>query len=154
MRQYFSDILGNAVAQKDSTVFRAIAAILDELPEGDLKDNNFEALATVNDLNPVRFVIEARIKLEADMVLKHSPKRELTKREVRLLAQGLWAGERLVGRGKLKRSFGGVTAEAEKLIQDEIKLLPDQDWTELFKKAGCADLKNAPAGRPSKKRRN
>jgi hypothetical protein len=150
MRQYFADILGDAVARKDSKMFGEIAEILDALPE----DDNFDALRMVNDLNPIRFVIEARIKLEVAMVLKRSPKRELTKQEVRLLAQRLWAGERLVGRGKLKHSFGEGTAEAEKLIQDEIKLLPDQDWTELFKKAGCADLKHAPAGRPSKKPRN
>jgi hypothetical protein len=150
MRQYFAHILGDAVARKDSVMFRKIAEILDALPE----DDNFDAFRMVNDLNPIRFVFDARIKLEAAMVLKRSPKRELTKQEVRLLAQRLWAGERLVGRGKLKHSFGEGTAEAEKLIQDEIKLLPDQDWTELFKKAGCADLKHAPAGRPSKKPRN
>jgi hypothetical protein len=39
------------------------------------------------------------------------------------------------------------------LIKAEIDELPDQDWTELFKKAGCTDLKNAPAGRPAKKKK-
>src|SRR5690349_352783 len=85
MRQYFADILGTAIARNDSTIFREIAAILDRLPHGDIKDDDLEVLAIINDLNPVRFVIEARIKLEANMVLKRSPRRELTKREVKLL---------------------------------------------------------------------
>jgi hypothetical protein len=154
MRQYFADILGTAVARNDSSLFREIAAILERLPQGDIKDDDLEVSAVVNDLNPVRFIIEARIKLEADMVLKRSPRRELTKREVKHFAKRLWAGERLVLQGAIKDPFSEISAEQEKLIQKEIKQLTDQDWTKLFKKAGCTDLKNAPAGRPSKKRGN
>jgi hypothetical protein len=154
MREYFADILGNAVAKKDSAIFRTIADILDGLPDGDYGDGKFAALIADSDLNPVRFVIEARIKLEAAMVLRRSPRRELTKREVRHLARRLWAVERLVVGGKLKRSLGELSPEQEKLIEQEIDSLPDQDWTELFTKAGCGDLKNARAGRPPKKRKN
>jgi len=45
------------------------------------------------------------------------------------------------------------TCEKGKLIQAELERLPDQDWTEVFKKAGCDDLKNAPAGRPLRKKK-
>ena len=153
MRQYFAEILGNAVARKNSAIFRTIADILDTLPEGDYKAGSLDAPNVVSDLNPVRFVIEARLKLEAAMLLKRSPTRELTKREVRLLAQSLWAAERLVSQGKLRYPPGEDNAEVQKLIRAEIDLLPEQDWTELFTKAGCRDLKNAPAGRPSKKKK-
>jgi hypothetical protein len=59
-----------------------------------------------------------------------------------------------INQGKLYGLSSRLTPEArEKLIQAEIGCLPNQDWTELFKEAGCTNLPSAPAGRPPKKKK-
>ncbi len=88
-----------------------------------------------------------------DRWLKRVPRRNLTKKEVKLLAQRMWAIARLNARGELNHSSNLTPAKREKLIQAELERLPDQDWWKVFKKAGCDDLKNAPAGRPAKKKK-
>jgi hypothetical protein len=154
MREYFADMFGNAMARKNSALFRHVAEILDSLPEGDYEHVDREALVAGSDHNPVRFVIQARIFLEAQMLLERAPQRTLTKREVKLLAMRLWAINRLVAQGKLELSSSETSSAIEKMIQDEIEnRLPHQDWTEVFDKAGCKDLKNAAAGRPPKKKK-
>ena len=153
MREYFADMFGNAVARKNSALFRQVAEILDSLPEGDYEHIDREALVAGSDHNPVRFVIEARIFLEAQMLLERAPQRTLTKREVRLLAMRIWAINRLVSQGKLGRSSSETPSAIEEMIQHEVENLPHQDWTEVFEKAGCKDLKNAPGGRPPKKKK-
>jgi len=150
VRLGIAEMLGMAVADKNSTVFREIADVLDALPQGNMKDIDPSTIVSGHDLSPLRFVVKARTSLELDMFLKRAPKRALTKREVRHLAQKMWANARLAVSGKLTRSSHLTPAEREKLIQAEIEGLPVQDWTDLFKKAGCTDLVNAPAGRPSK----
>jgi hypothetical protein len=145
------ELLGYAVAQKDSGIFRTIATILDSLPEGKVRD-----IDHVGDLNPLRFVVEARLKLEwqlSNRRLAGLPTKRLTKREVRRLAQRSWATALLIAGGKLGSSLNRTPADKEKMIQQEIERLPKQDWTKLFKKAGCTDLAEAPAGRPPKKKR-
>jgi hypothetical protein len=145
-----AEMLGTAVADKNSTVFRKIADILDALPQGNVKDIDSLTIVSGHDLSPLRFVVKARTSLEWDRFLKRGPKRTLTKREVRHLAEEMWATARLAVSGKLTRSSRLTPAERQKLIQAEIERLPTQDWTDLFKKAGCTDLVNAPAGRPPK----
>jgi hypothetical protein len=148
-----AQMLGMAVAEKNSTVFRDIANMLDELPQGNSKDIDRLTILSGYDLTPLRFVVKARTSLESDMLFGRMPKRTLFKREVRQLAEVMWATARLRAGGKLKRSFGLTPEKRQKLIEAEIERLPTQDWTDLFKKAGCTDLKNAPAGRPRKKKK-
>jgi hypothetical protein len=154
-REYMAAEFGEAVALKDSTIFRDVAEILDALPDGDYEHVNHEKLAAANsDYNVVRFVIDARTFLEAEMLLERAPQRKLTKSEVKQVAQRLWAGNRLVARGKLKRSSNEVSEDAENLIQAEIEgYFPTVDWTKMWGKAGCDDLESAPAGRPPKKKK-
>jgi len=155
MREYFADMFGEAVARKNATIFREVAEILDALPDGDYEHLNRDVLAaSKSDYNVVRFVTHARTFLEAQMTLGRAPRRELTKNEVKRLAQRLWARNRLFARGKLNRSFNETSKEAEELIQAEVReFFPTVDWTKVWKKAGCADLKNAPAGRPAVKKK-
>jgi len=148
-----AEVLGMAVAGKDSAVFRDIANILDALPQGNSKDIDRLTILSGYDLTPLRFVVKARASLEQDMFYGRMPKRTLFKREVRHLAEEMWATARLKVGGKLKRSFRLTPEKRQKLIETEIERLPTQDWTDLFKKAGCTDLKNAPAGRPRKKKK-
>jgi hypothetical protein len=97
-------MLGMAVAAKDSTIFRRIAEILDALPQGDAADIDLLTIVPGGDLTPLRFVVKARASLEWDMWSKRVPKRKLTKKEVRFLAQRMWATARLNVQGKMKRS--------------------------------------------------
>jgi len=158
------EMLGMAIAEKDSTIFRRIAEILDGLPRGNAKDIDFFTFVPGvdftplrfvpgGDLTPLRFVVKARASLESDAWLKPVPRTDVTKKKVRLLAMRMWAIARLNAQGKVNRSSRLTPAKREKLIQAELERLPDQDWTEVFKKAGCHDLKNAPAGRPAKKKK-
>ena len=84
-------------------------------------------------------------------MVKACSKKELDQEGGELLAQRMWAIARLNARGELNHSSNLPPAKREKLIQAELERLPDQDWWKIFKKAGCDDLKNAPAGRPAKK---
>ena len=149
------EMLGMAVDAKDSTIFRRIADILDALPQGNAKDIDRLTIVPDGDLSLLRFVVKARASLERDMRFKRVPRRKLTKKEVRLLALRMWATEHVYAQGKMKRSSVLTPAKREKLIQAELKRLADidQDWTKVFKKAGCDDLENAPAGRPAKKKK-
>jgi hypothetical protein len=149
------EMLGMAIAQKDSTIFRRIADILDALPQGNAKDIDPLTVVPDGDLTPLRFVVKARASLEWDMWSKRVPKRKLTKKEVRLLALQMWATARVYAQRKMNRSPVFTPAKREKLIQAELKRVRDidQDWTKLFKKAGCDDLENARAGRPAKKKK-
>jgi hypothetical protein len=157
VRAGIAEMLGMAIARKDSTIFRKFADILDALPQGNAKDIDLLTIVTGGDLTPLRFVVKARASLESDMWwdrwLKRVPRRNLTKKEVKLLAQRMWAIARLNARGELNHSSNLPPAKREKLIQAELERLPDQDWWKIFKKAGCDDLKNAPAGRPAKKKK-
>src|SRR5262249_6099526 len=87
VRLGIAEMLGTAVADKNSTVFRKIADILDALPQGNAKDIDSLTIVSGHDLSPLRFVVKARTSLEWDMFLKRAPKRALTKREVRHLAE-------------------------------------------------------------------
>jgi hypothetical protein len=133
-------MLGMAVAAKDSTIFRRIAEILDALPQGDAADIDLLTIVPGGDLTPLRFVVKARASLESDAWLKPVPRTDVTKKKVRLLAMRMWAIARLNAQGKVNRSSRLTPAKREKLIQAELERLPDQDWTEVFKKAGCHDL--------------
>jgi hypothetical protein len=155
-RELAALLLGNAVASKDSAFFRTIADILDRLPGGTLKDIDRLKILISHDLTPLRFVAKARALLAWDQTerrLAGAPRRTVCKKDVRLLAERMWAMARLVARGKLSSLSRRNPAKTEKLIQAEIESLPSQDWTEIFEKAGCADLANARAGRPPKRKK-
>ena len=166
-RAAVAEVLGQAVAEKNSAIFRTIADMLDRLPKGNATDIDRLRVLECYDLTPLRFVTKARVALEWEdldrrwrgmsltkIAVKVPPKKRLTKREVRLLAQRMWATARLINQGKLYGRSSRLTPEAtEELIQAEIGRLPNQDWTELFKEAGCANLPSAQAGRPPKKKK-
>jgi hypothetical protein len=155
-REQAALLLGGAVAAKNSTLFRTMADILDKLPKGTLKDVDRVKILISHDLTPLRFVVKARALLETDQAYRRlagAPRSVLLKKNVRLLAERLWAIARLVARGKMSSLSDRNPAKTEKLIQAEIENLPRQDWTELYQKAGSKNLVNARAGRPAKKKR-
>lgn len=57
VRAGIAEMLGMAVARKDSTIFRKFADILDALPQGNAKDIDLLTIVTGGDLTPLRFVV-------------------------------------------------------------------------------------------------
>ena len=104
-----AEVLGYAVAEKNSAIFRTIADMLDRLPKGNAKAIDRLRVLECYDLTPLRFVVKARVALEWEEhdrrwkgmrltkgAIKVPPKKRLTKRKVRLLAQRMWATVRLI----------------------------------------------------------
>jgi hypothetical protein len=136
----YREKVAKAIIEWDSDFFREIAEAMD--------------FAERRELEPLRFVFLAM----RELLFRHSSFAEITKRDVRLLAQRLWATERLSGLAKYadpaKRELliaitGKAPPAIEAAIKTEIENQPKQDWTKLFKKAGLQDLRADPGGQPT-----
>jgi hypothetical protein len=137
----YREKVAKAIIEWNSDFFREIAEAMD--------------FAERRQLEPRRFIFLAM----RELLFRRSSFGEITKRDVRRLAQRWWAIERLrrsngyARREKELELLGALRSEVnptiERAIQKEIEILPQQDWTRLFKKAGLQDLRADPGGQPT-----
>jgi hypothetical protein len=137
----YREMVADAIINWNSDFFRELSDAMDYLD--------------TRELDPLRFVFHAMRAL----LLRSRDPSEITKRDVRRLAQRWWAIERLrrsngyARREKELELLGALYSEVnptiERAIQKEIEILPRQDWTKLFKKAGLQDLRANPGGQPT-----
>jgi hypothetical protein len=139
--QTYREMVADAIINWNSDFFRELSDAMD--------------YRDTRELDPLRFVFYAMRAL----LLRSRDPSEITKRDVRRLAQRWWTIERLrrsngdARREKELELLGALRSEVnptiERAIQKEIEILPQQDWTKLFKKAGLQDLRANPGGQPT-----
>jgi hypothetical protein len=137
----YREKVAKAIIEWNSDFFRELADAMD--------------FAERRELEPLRFIFLAM----RELLFRRASITEITKRDVRLLAQRWWATERLSGpndyahserqRELLVAITGKASPAIEMAIKTEIENLPQQDWSKLFKKAGLQDLRADPGGQPT-----
>jgi hypothetical protein len=75
---------------------------------------------------------------------------QITKHQVKTLAQRWWAFRRLNHAYTITRFEEKFGDERDDLIEREIRLLPTQRWQDIWKLPGFAKLKDAPRGAKAK----
>jgi hypothetical protein len=147
--------IATALDKFDSVYFRQLADGLDELKDVDvLSLHIMEAIHQVYLawMCPGISLYDWTLQPYKDFVAKRIPP---TKQQMRELTIRHWAMMSLLRQGDIKLvqciAHMEQPPEVEKLIQQQSKKLPTQNWKRFWKKAGLANLQIGKAGRPRNK---